>query len=84
MVLPLTFLKNSKGLLKTMVKFSTSSKRRLIIEIWAAREAFGRNKNSDIGWTRYKNVGADGLAQIGHSKSIEAASCGERVVPMIE
>lgn len=82
--LPLTILTDCESLFKTLVKSSTTSERRLTIDIRAAWGAFNRNEIANVRWVWSKNSIADGLTKVDHCESMEGALCNERTIPMIE
>lgn len=61
--IPITILTDSESLLKIMVKSTTTTKKRLIIDIRAAKEAFKNSEISSIGRIRSEENAADGLTK---------------------
>lgn len=59
--IPLKMFTDSDSLFKTIVQSTTTTERRLMIDIEAAREAYGRQEISDVGWIRSEDNPADGL-----------------------
>lgn len=60
---PLAMLTDSESLFKCIVKSTTTTEKRLMIDIEAAREAYCKQEISDIGWIRYEDNPADGLTK---------------------
>lgn len=61
--LPLAILTDSESLFKTIVKSTTTTEKRLMIDIREAREAYGKQEISDVGWIRSEDNPADGLTK---------------------
>lgn len=56
---PLAMLTDSESLFKTIVKSTTTTEKRLMIDIQAAQEAYGKQEISDVGWIRSEDNPAD-------------------------
>lgn len=50
--IPLTVLTNLESFLKIIVKSSTKTKKHLMIDVNAAREAFEKHKHDNVAWIR--------------------------------
>lgn len=61
--IPLAMLTDSESLFKCIVKSTTTTEKRLMIDIEAGREAYGKQEISDIGWIRTDDNPADGLTK---------------------
>lgn len=61
--IPLTILTDSESLFKVIVKSSTTTEKRFMINIQAAREAFETYEIDNVGWIRTKDNIADGLTK---------------------
>jgi hypothetical protein len=68
---PLTILTDSKSLFDVIIKSSTTSKRRLMIDITAVRNAYNDQELSDVGFVRTKYNPADSFTKIGHCEALE-------------
>ena len=68
--IPLTLVTDSESLFKVIVKSTTTTERRLMIDVKVAREAYARHDISDVGWLRSHNNPADGLTKIGKCTSL--------------
>lgn len=60
---PLYILKDSKQVFDTITMASTTTKRRLLIDIAAARQAYNRQEISNIGLVSSEDMIADGLTK---------------------
>ena len=69
--LPLAMFTDSDSLFKTIVKSTTTTEKRLMIDVEAAREAYGRQDISDVGWIRSQDNPADGLTKRGRCEPLE-------------
>ena len=54
---------NSESLFKTIVKSTTTTEKRLMIDIQAARNAYAKQEIGDVGWIRTEENQADGLTK---------------------
>lgn len=61
--IPLAMLTNSDSLFKTIVKSTTTTEKRLMIDIEAARKAHSKQEISDVGWIRSEDNPAHGLTK---------------------
>lgn len=69
--LPLAMRTDSESLFKTIVKSTTTTDKRLMIDIQAARESYGKQEISDIGWIRSEDNPADGLTKPTPCRALE-------------
>lgn len=67
----LAILKDLESLFKVIVKSNVTTEKRLIINIKATREAYGRHEITNIGWIRMKYNVADGLTKLGRCEILE-------------
>lgn len=67
----LAMLTDSESLFKCIVKSTTTTEKRLMIDIEAARQAYGKQEISDIGWIRSEDNPADGLTKPAQGASLE-------------
>jgi Reverse transcriptase (RNA-dependent DNA polymerase) len=68
---PLTILTDSKSLFDVITKSSSTSERRLMIDITAVREAYFKQEISDVGFVRTKNNPADAFTKVGKCDALE-------------
>lgn len=61
---PIAILTDSHSLFNVMVKSTTTTEKRLMIDIEAAREAYARGEVSNVGWVRSEDNLVDGLTKI--------------------
>lgn len=69
--LPLAMLTDSESLFKSIVKSTTTTEKRLMIDLEAARQSYGTQKISDVGWIRSEDNPADGLTKPAPCKALE-------------
>lgn len=69
--LPLAMLTDSERLFKTIAKSTTTTEKLLMIDIQAAREAYGKQEISDVGWIRSEDNPADGLTKPAPCEALE-------------
>lgn len=60
---PLAMLTDSESLFKTILKSTTTTEKRLMIDMQAAREAYGKKEISDVEWIRSEENSADKLTK---------------------
>ena len=63
-------LTDSKSLFEVITKSSTTTERRLMIDIKAVREAYGSTLISDVGFVRSHNNPADAFTKLGHCPAL--------------
>ena len=61
--IPLSMFTDSESLFKVIIKSSTTTEKKLIIDVKAAPGAYDRAEISDIGWICSKDNPADGLTK---------------------
>ena len=68
--IPLLLYTDSDSLFKVIVKNSTTTERRLMIDLQATREAYGNHEISDIGWVKSDDNPADALTKRHHCAAL--------------
>ena len=68
--IPLTILTDSKSLFDVITKSSTTSERRLMIDITAVRNAYNDQELSDVGFIRTKYNPADAFTKLGSCEAL--------------
>ncbi len=68
--IPLQMLTDSKSLFDTMIKCSTTTEKRLMIDISVVREAYTAQEISNVGFVRSPNNPADGMTKAGKCASL--------------
>lgn len=68
---PLAKLTDSESLFKSIVKSTTTIEKRLMIDFEAARQSYGTQEISDVGWIRSEDNPADGLTKPAPCKALE-------------
>ena len=61
--IPMSMFTDSESLFKVIVKSTTTTGKRLMIDIQAAREAYDQSEISDVGWIVSEDNPADGLSK---------------------
>ena len=61
---PLMMLTDSEALFRVVVRSSTTTEKRMMIDLQAAREAYCAQEIDDIGWIRSNDNPADGLTKV--------------------
>lgn len=77
--IPLTMYTDSDSLFKVIKKSTTTTERRLMIDIRAAREAYQREEISDIAWIRGDQNPADGLTKKSPCSALNKGFVGIRM-----
>lgn len=67
----LTMLTDSKQTFDVITKGSTTSERRLLIDICLAREAYAKGEIDHVGLVKSENNPADGLTKVKHCRALE-------------
>jgi hypothetical protein len=70
--IPLTMLTDSKSLFDVITKSSTTTERRLMIDISAVRNAYDVGEIQDVGWVRTNFNPADAFTKIGSCEALES------------
>lgn len=68
---PLSMVTDSDSLFKVVVQSSTTTERRLMIDIQATREAYQERKIDNMGWVKSDGNIADGLTKINKMELIQ-------------
>lgn len=68
---PLIMMIDSDSVFKVIVKNTSTTEKRLMIDIRAAREAYESQEISDVGWIRGSDNPADGLTKPGRCEALE-------------
>lgn len=69
--IPLSLVTDSDSLFKVVVKSSTTTERRLMIDMLTAREAYQKREIDDMGWIRSDGNLADGLTKMNKVELIQ-------------
>lgn len=69
--LSITMLTDSESLFKVIIKASTTTERRLMIDIRATREAYVREEINDVGWISSEDNIADAMTKLSPCKSLD-------------
>lgn len=69
--IPLIMMIDSDNMFKVIVKNTSATEKRLMIDIKAAREAYEDQEISDVGWVRGLHNPADGLTKPGKCEALE-------------
>lgn len=69
--IPITILTNSESLFEIMVKSITTTEKRLMIYVRAAREAFENREFLKLGWIRSMENAADELTKLKQCEALE-------------
>lgn len=77
--IPLQLYTDSDSLFKVIIKNSSTTERRLMIDIQATREAYGNKEIVDIGWVRSEDNPADALTKRGTCLAMNRLIDGGRV-----
>ena len=67
----LTMVTDSMSLFKVIVNASTTTEKRLMIDIRAAREAYEKHEIEHLGWVKSERNIADGLTKLGRCNALE-------------
>lgn len=74
---------DSESLFKTILKSTTTTEKRLIIDVEAARESYARKDISEVGWIRSEENPGDGLTKKGTCEMLETfLDTGRRDAPI--
>ena len=69
---PITMLSDSKSLFDVITKSTCTSEKRLMIDISAVREAYGKQEISDVGFVTTKNNPADAFTKITYCEALQS------------